>query len=177
MNNRFSFCGGVRKSILKSLDTYGQVISAYNGLLDTLDAPEQIAQSGAFTATLNWDGTGDVDLHTFESTGTQVYYRNKTGDIGFLDVDNTREKGPEHYYASCDNAELMAGTFTFGVNNYSGANGRVATIQVSTPSVANLITRTVTLGDSEGSAGNSNPNIMITLNINEAEEGLEMTAQ
>jgi len=169
--------GFLKTYMEKSLDTYGQVISTYNGLLDTLDAPEQIAQSGGFTATLNWDGTGDVDLHTFESTGTQVYYSNKTGDVGFLDVDDTQGYGPEHYYASCDNADLMAGTFTFGVNNYSGANGRVATIQVSTPSVANLITRTVTLGGSEGSAGNSNPNIMITLNINEVEEGLEMTVQ
>lgn len=169
--------GFIKTYMEQSLDTYGQVKDAYDVLLGSLTAPEQLAQSGAFTATLTWDGIGDVDLHTFESTGTQVYYRRKTGDVGYLDLDNTYANGPEHYYTSCDNTSLMEGQFTFGVNNYARAEGRTATVQISTPNVANVITRSVVLGTPEGSSGNANPEILISVTIEQSDSGLVLSAQ
>jgi hypothetical protein len=120
--------------------------------LVSLAAPRnQEASQGFFTATLIWNGAGDTDLHTDEPGGAHVYYGNRTGDGGFLDVDNTSADGPEHFYASCDSSVLQTGLYKFSVANFSGADGRVATIQIASDKDGVLGTRSVVLGEATGS--------------------------
>jgi len=46
---------------------------------------------------LTWDGPGDIDLHLYLPNREHVYYGNKQSAAGAqLDVDNTRQDGPEH---------------------------------------------------------------------------------
>lgn len=125
--------------------------------MQNLTTPATTGSAGSFTVTLNWDGTGDVDLHTFEPSGSHVYYQSKSGVVGYLDVDNTVASGPEHYFASCDPSILQAGTYRVGINNYSRATGRTATIQVATSKGGTILTKTMGVGAELGSAGNSSP--------------------
>jgi hypothetical protein len=119
-----------------------QITSAIASLV----APPTQAVTGFFTATLTWDGSGDVDLHTFEPGGGHVFYRTPQGAAGFLDVDNTVANGPEHYFASCDPQRLLPGTYQIAVANFSGATGRTATVQIASASDGVLGTRSITLG-------------------------------
>ncbi len=112
---------------------------------------------GFFTVTLTWNGTGDVDLHTFEPDSTHVYYAARTGRSGFLDVDNVSANGPEHYYATCDAAALQTGTYRIGINNYARATGRTATVQIASVKEGPLRTRTLSVGAERGSSGNASP--------------------
>jgi len=123
-----------------------RVKSDIDTALETLIAPPAQAAAGFFTATLTWNGTGDVDLHTFEPNGGHVYYRAKVGTAGHLDVDNTTANGPEHYYASCDANRLQAGTYQVAVANYSRATGRTATVQLASWADGVLGTQSVVLG-------------------------------
>lgn len=66
-----------------------RVKSHIEAAMAALVAPPVQATSGFFTATLTWDGSGDVDLHTYEPDGSHVYYSGMTGNSGYLDVDNT----------------------------------------------------------------------------------------
>lgn len=68
--------------------------------------PDATQNSGAITVEILWDHKPDLDLHIFEpstsnSSGFHIYYRNRTGISGYLDVDDTNGYGPEHYYTSC----------------------------------------------------------------------------
>jgi hypothetical protein len=130
--------------------------------LSTLVAPAAAATSGFFSATLTWNGTGDVDLHTFEPNGTQVYYVRSAGSAGFLDVDNTSANGPEHYYATCSSATLLTGAYRFAVANYSRADGRTATLQVASWSDGVLGTKQVVLG---AASGNTPGATLFTVNV------------
>jgi hypothetical protein len=125
--------------------------------LAELTAPPRDAAEGFFTVTLTWNGSGDVDLHTFEPRGAHVYYAARQGSAGFLDVDNVTANGPEHYFASCDEAKLQTGTYGIGLNNYARAAGRVATVQISSSRDGVIATRQMTMGADRGSAGNSAP--------------------
>ena len=107
----------------------------------TVVAPPQLAQAGFFTVTLTWNGSGDVDLHTFEPSGSHVYYAARQGTSGRLDYDNTVSNGPEHYYASCSANSLRTGNYSIGVNNFAQADGRTATIEVSSSRGGTLTTR------------------------------------
>lgn len=164
----------------KLVDTYldggssrggrARVNSMINSAMQTLVTPtgSSVGNVGSFTVTLTWDGTGDVDLHTFEPNGAHSYYSNRAGQVGYLDVDNTSANGPEHYYASCDAAVLQAGTYRVGINNYSGATGRTATVQVSSSRDGTILTKTLGVGAQLGSGGNASPisvlNVMVTKN-------------
>lgn len=121
-----------------------------NAALAALVAPPTVAATGFFTATLTWNGTGDVDLHTFEPNSFHVFYRQMQGTSGRLDVDNTVANGPEHYYASCDASTLQTGAYQVAVANYSGASGRTATVQIASAADGVLGTRSVTLGPDTG---------------------------
>jgi hypothetical protein len=118
--------------------------------LDTLEAPPTTATQGFFTATLTWNGSGDVDLHTYEPGGEHVYYRNEQGASGYLDVDNVVADGPEHYYASCDANSLQEGTYQIAVANYARADGRTATVQIASWIDGVLGTESVVLGSETG---------------------------
>lgn len=121
--------------------------------LRTLPAPSGGAGNGIITVTLTWDGQTDVDLHAFEPGGTHVYYGNKTGDSGFLDVDNVFGFGPEHYYVGCDT--VQTGTYRVGVNYYNGFAPETAHIQIA----AGLVSRSfdIHLPVALGSSGNASP--------------------
>jgi len=123
-----------------------RVKNQIDSALAALIAPPASATSGFFTATLTWNGTGDVDLHAFEPSGSHVFYRSLAGTSGYLDVDNTSANGPEHYYASCDASKLQPGTYQIAVANFSKADGRVATVQVASWSEGVLGTKSVTMG-------------------------------
>ncbi len=155
----------------KNLATYTQVKKHIDSELARLIQPEKMAEIGAFTVILTWNGKGDVDLHTFEPKGYQVYYMDKTGSVGYLDVDNTVAEGPEHYYASCDPDMLDTGTYKIGINNYDEAEGRTATVQVSTPYIADLYTGSKVLGIERGHSGNFSPEAMATVTIKTNQDG------
>ena len=169
------------KSGHKLIDTYldssrpaarnqikGQMISA----LDSLTTPAtQQGQTGFFTLTLTWDGPGDVDLHTFEPSGAQVFYNNRRGPVGFLDTDNTTANGPEHYYASCDASILQPGVYRVGINNYSSATGRTATVQVASVVSGELLTKTLSVGPEKGSGGNSSPIPVFNVTVTKSNTG------
>ena len=115
--------------------------------LTELKAPPTQASQGFFTATLSWDGVGDVDLHTNEPTGSHVYYQSKQGASGYLDVDNTQGFGPEHYFASCDKTKLSIGVYNISLANYARAKGRKATLQISSDAAGVLGTKSVVMGE------------------------------
>lgn len=129
-----------------ALTTFGHIKSQLDAALTQVVAPTRAAQSGFFTATLTWDGAGDIDLHTYEPSGRHVYYASSAGMSGFLDVDNTVANGPEHYYASCDAATLQTGVYKVAVANYSGGQGRKATLQIASSLGGVLETKTVVMG-------------------------------
>jgi hypothetical protein len=74
---------------------------------------ESTATPAALTITLTWDADqSDVDLYVREpntepgvtpaKTGDTVYYSHRRGESAtnpYLDLDNTRAHGPEHYFA------------------------------------------------------------------------------
>lgn len=61
-------------------------------------------------------------MHVFEPAyndngiGQHVYFSNKTGMFGDLDVDNMSGYGPEHYNVQCD--ALVTGKYEFAVDYY-----------------------------------------------------------
>lgn len=136
-----------------------------------LQTPTAIASRGFFTVTLTWDGVGDVDLHTYEPSGTHVYYSNRTGSAGYLDVDNVVADGPEHYYASCDATQLQPGDYSIGINNYARAAGRTATVQISMAQGGQPYTRSLDVGAVRGSSGNSSPIPVFTVTVAKDADG------
>ncbi|CAH7155975.1 conserved exported hypothetical protein [Vibrio chagasii] len=142
--------GFIEIYINQKLDISNRVSTQINDALNTLTAPPAEASQGFFTAQLTWDGKGDADLHVTEPSGEHVYYSNKQGSSGYLDVDNTREYGPEHYFSSCDPASLKTGLYSVSVANFSRANGRLATVQIDSTTNGALGTKSVTLGEATG---------------------------
>lgn len=147
-------------------EPYNKIRSDFQAALSSAIAPPAEAQNGFFTVTLTWNGTGDVDLHTFEPGGAHVYYQNLNGQAGALDVDNTEANGPEHYYASCDSTKLQIGTYRIAINNYARATGRTATVQISSYREGVLTTLSTPVGAERGTAGDSSPipvaNVVVT---------------
>jgi hypothetical protein len=134
-----------------ALSVSGRIDEHVRHALGVLLPGRKIAQAGTFTVTLTWDGAGDVDLHVYEPGGRKVYYGAREGGAGALDVDNTREIGPEHYYASCDPRRLKLGRYIVSVANYSRAQGRTATVQVASLDDGVLGTKSLVLGPPTGS--------------------------
>ncbi|VCU68760.1 hypothetical protein PIGHUM_00818 [Pigmentiphaga humi] len=124
-----------------------------------LARPAPSASPGFFTATLAWDGEGDLDLHVLEPGGAHVHYGARIGAAGALDLDNIKGHGPEHYHASCDPARLQAGTYSIGLNNYAAPAGRTATLQLATAEHGVLRTVRLDAGAARGPAGDEAPQI------------------
>ena len=76
---------------------------------------------------------------------------------GYLDVDNVTADGPEHYYATCDASILQTGTYNIGINNFSDATGRIATVQVATASEGEIFSTSLDVGGEKSSQGDSSP--------------------
>lgn len=149
--------------INQSLDISQSVRGHIDEALDTLVAPPAAALSGFFSATLTWNGSGDVDLHIYEPDGRHVYWSSLVGNSGYLDVDNTVANGPEHYYASCNSDKLQLGSYRIAVANYSRADGRTATVQISTSADGVIGTKSVALGGATGSTPSATLfNVLVT---------------
>ncbi|MEI8257482.1 MAG: MopE-related protein [Deltaproteobacteria bacterium] len=112
---------------------------------------------------LAWDGSGDVDLHLLQGTSTgwvapnDCYYGNRTTTWGAtLDFDNTSASGPENIAM---NTPVIGTPYAIGVHNYSGAAGRIATIQVFCGSTVTTVpTQTFTSRALTGAAGGCSAN-------------------
>lgn len=143
-----------------------EIIARLKNALSSLLEPGGQGGQGPITVTLTWGAQPDVDLHVFEPDGTHVYYQNKQGTVGLLDLDITTSFGPEHYFTSCDT--LQPGTYKIGVNYFNGNSPEVATITITTP--LGSVTRNVPLGVAFGTAGNSSPilagSIVVTRSAN-----------
>lgn len=79
----------------------------------------QLDSDGFITTTLRWELYDDMDLHTKEPSGEIVYYRDKSGDFGKLDHDDTNGFGPEHYVANLSCEEVANKQWQFGIHQYS----------------------------------------------------------
>lgn len=141
----------------ESRSSRSRVSTGISEAMQGLKSPLISGNGGSFTVTLSWDGIGDVDLHTFEPNGSHSYYENRIGIVGALDKDNTVEKGPEHYFASCDANVLQEGTYRVGINNFSSASGRTATVQVASSKGGTFFNKSLGVGPELGATGNANP--------------------
>jgi len=118
---------------LAYLDSAGQPWEAIKAGLQTLDdtltTPFENAGQGVIQVTLTWASEGDVDLYVDEPNGDRVYYGDKVGPVGTLDVDNTYAYGPENYFV-CSYDELEAGEYDVGVNYYRGGPAFKAGVRI-----------------------------------------------
>jgi hypothetical protein len=106
-----------------------RVISHLSSVIASLPFPEAELGIGAINITLRWDNQPDNDLHVWEPNGTHVFYSNRQGPSGFLDVDDTNGNGPENYFVSCDTLET--GIYQVGVNYYNGSGDTQGTVRIS----------------------------------------------
>ncbi|WP_210499428.1 YfaP family protein [Vibrio crassostreae] len=139
-------------------------------LATNLPYPSELAGEGALRASMSWGAEPDVDLHVFEPDGTHVHYRNRVGTSGELDVDDTNSFGPENFFVECN--DIMLGTYSIGVNYYSGNAPEKAEITLFLGDGQSVKPRTKTLSSERGSDGNDNPEIMFEVNVSENENGL-----
>jgi hypothetical protein len=113
---------------------------------------------------LSWNGTGDVDLHVHNGSGSawfngdDCYYGNLRPAWGaVLDFDNTSTLGPENTRLD---SPAVGSTYTIGVHNYARAAGRIATVQIfcgsttSTTPTATYMSRAFTLSGAGNCANN-----------------------
>jgi len=105
-------------------------IWAVNAVGSTLSTPMVVnwtpTEAVFFRVTLTWDGTGDIDLHTWDPNAQHSLYNSKIIPTGLLDVDNTVMDGPENFTCTT----LANGRFRIGVNSYNSPQ-RNATIRVA----------------------------------------------
>jgi hypothetical protein len=80
-----------------------------------------------FRVTLVWNGSGDLDLHTWDPNQAHSSWQNREIGTGELDVDNIVANGPENF--SCRNLSL--GRYRIAVNAYSTEFVRQAFVRVS----------------------------------------------
>jgi hypothetical protein len=100
-------------------------------LLDDVTYPNNAGgATGALTVTLTWGSQPDVDLHVIEPDGFHVYYDNKQGNSGYLDVDDVNSYGPENYFVDFNTVEL--GVYQVGLVYYSGSGPETAHIAIKT---------------------------------------------
>lgn len=142
------------------------LMDAYLAQIAAIEEPDSEAGDGIVTVTLEWGAEPDVDLHVFEPDGSHVYYSNRQGTSGYLDVDDTSGYGPEHYYASC--SALQTGTYRIGVNYYRGDGPETARVQVEAGDEVRNFTQLLT--SDVGSAGNNSPISVATLVVTGSQE-------
>jgi len=102
-------------------------------VVDSIDAaepgPNIIATDKLITAQLTWKDYGDMDLHIQEPSyfSYNVYYGNKIGTYGYLDLDDVDGDGPEHYYVNYDAMKCMqldGRQWNFGVQQYPNGGAK-----------------------------------------------------
>ncbi len=81
--------------------------------------------------TMSWSGEEpDVDLHVIEPGGKEVYFGDRAGDLGYLDVDDVDYEGPEHYYTYPN--KDTEGVFQIFVRNYSQRTSPLVSLNIKT---------------------------------------------
>ncbi|QXE85547.1 hypothetical protein KP003_14295 [Geomonas nitrogeniifigens] len=130
-----------------------EIIARIKSALSSLIEPGGQGGQGPITVTLTWGAQPDVDLHVLEPDGNHVFYLNKQGTVGMLDLDITSSYGPEHYFTSC--STLQEGAYKIAVNYFNGSNPEVATVTITTPQGS--VTRKVPLYAASGASGDSSP--------------------
>lgn len=149
------------KEYLDGTETRTAILEAVEEALRTLPRPANVAQKGIITVTLSWGRQPDVDLHIYEPSGRHVYYKKKRGKQGYLDVDDTDGRGPEHYYVSCN--KLTPGTYRIGVNYYKGKRPETARVQVQAGNA--LRTKRIELNRARGPRGDNSMKTMFLLEV------------
>ncbi|MCH8888809.1 hypothetical protein IID26_00055 [Patescibacteria group bacterium] len=145
--------GFVTSYLVRGTNSEEKILAGIETSIGMLEIPFPVAEDGIITVTLTWGVEPDVDLHVFEPNGTHVYYANRFGISGFLDVDDVTSFGPEHYFVGCDTLE--EGMYRIGVNYFRGFNPEVALVQIQ----AGFIIRSfeTPLETAVGSSGNNSP--------------------
>ena len=151
------------------LASRGEIDSNMLRLAESTPFPTQIAGTGAIRASLTWGEQPDVDLHVFEPNGSHVYYRNLVGQDGQLDVDDVSGWGPENYVVACN--DVNAGTYEIGVNYYSGRAPEVAKVALFLGDGRSISPREKELLVAKGRAGNSSPEIMFEVIVEDDGDG------
>lgn len=151
-----------------SLNSRSKIDDNVYSFMESLIYPTAQLTEGVITVTLEWGNEPDVDLHVTEPNGTHVYYRNKSGISGYLDLDDTSGNGPEHYYASCQGLET--GTYEIGLNYFSGVGPETAQVQIATAD-GNTRSFSRTLTEVRGTGGNDTPIPVATVTVTEGDEG------
>jgi hypothetical protein len=83
--------------------------------------------TGAFSATLTWSSTADIDLNVIEPNGSRVYYANKNGPTTRLDVDDTNGFGPENIFL---HSAPLAGVYRVYIVHFGQSVPTTSTIQI-----------------------------------------------
>ena len=119
----------------------GSALISYPGGSQTVSVRQVLVTSGsAFTATLTWNTTADMDLHVIEPGGSHVYYAAPTGATARLDVDDTNGFGPENIFVN----SAAAGTYQVYIVHYSGAAPTASTIALTLGGQTITLSRTTT---------------------------------
>ena len=167
-----------RSYFADNLLSRARIDNAFFGLVTGTPYPESEIGEGALTVTLEWGGQPDVDLHVFEPGGTHVYYGNRRGVSGYLDLDDVTGFGPEHYFVECltpesENLDDYLGTYRVGVNYFSGEGPETARVQISVNGGQEIRTFTQPLPAARGSSGNDSPVPIANVTISLAEGALK----
>jgi len=138
-------------------------------LAESLPYPQTEAGEGAIRASLTWGAQPDVDLHAFEPNGSHVYYRDKVGQDGSLDVDDTMSYGPENYVVPCEDVNL--GTYEIAVNYFSGYGTATAKIALFLGDGRSITPKEVSLAEPQGTVGNTNPMTVFQVTVDQNDDG------
>ncbi len=146
-----------------------KILGDINSVIGSLEFPEkQLVTSGIITVRLDWGSQPDVDLHVYEPNGAHIYYGNKSGPSGYLDLDDTSSFGPEHYYVSCETLEV--GTYKVGVNYYAGSAPETANVHIvaGDPPLSRNFSHS--LSSERGSGGSDSPIPVATIKVTKDEK-------
>ena len=115
-----------------------------------------MTSGAAFTATLTWNTTADMDLHVIEPNGAHVYYGTPTGTTARLDVDDTNGFGPENIFVN----SAAAGAIKVHIVHYGGAAPTTSTIALTLGGQTVTLSRTTTAASSATGINVANVNVL-----------------
>ena len=123
----------------------GSALISYTGGSQTISVRQVLVTSGAaFTATLTWKTTADMDPHTIEPGGSHVFYGAPTGATARLDLDDTNGFGPENVFVN----SAAAVTYQVYIVHYGGAAPTTSTIALTLGGQTTTLSRTTTAASS-----------------------------
>lgn len=104
----FSFDLGLNHDFIGYVQAYkSDFVTLMTSANSNAALPTQLYGNGPITIELVWDAQPDLDLHVYEPNNSHVFYGDKVGVSGSLDVDDRNGFGPEHFYTNC--STLVAG--------------------------------------------------------------------